>query len=268
MEIREVSRALIYGIIGGLAVTIIAVWAGARNPLTLLYTALAAFVVVAVAFEVLQRPWGRRQVSKFPYHITIVRKNLPPTTPPREVERGFLDYEMGAMTGIEAMTRVVAKISAEMVRHTRDTNAKTARLKELVRAPVEQRLRGAKKSADAIEAHARRLERLEDDYRQAVDKMIANSLGYIRTAPAENDFNGFKETLASLGQSTKESTESTLSYRRTLNESRIVNVSRDVNRATEHAIEVVDKLARDSERIVKYATDAAALIAKRNKKSP
>lgn len=140
MAIREVGRALIYGIIGGLAVTIIAVWAGTRNPLTLLYAALAAFVVVAVAFEVLQRPWGRRQVSKFPYQITIVRKNLQPTTPPKEVERGFLDYEKDAMAGIEAMTRVVAKLSAEMVRHTRDTNANTARLTELARAPVDQRL--------------------------------------------------------------------------------------------------------------------------------
>lgn len=268
MEIREVSRALIYGVIGGLVVTIIAVWAGTRNPLTLLYMALGAFVAVAVAFELLQLPWGRRQVSKFPYQITIVRKNRQPTTPPREVERGFLDYERDALTGIETMTRVLTKITAEMVRHTSDTNAKTAKLKELVRAPVDQRLGGAKKSADAIEVHARRLERLELDYRQAVDKMIANSMGYIRTAPAENDFSEFKETLTSFGQSTKESAEGSLSYRRTLQEGRAINVSRDVNRATEHAIEVVDKLAQDSQRLVKYSTDAAVLIAKRNKKGP
>jgi hypothetical protein len=62
-QIREVGRALIYGIVGGLVVAIVAVWAGTRDPLILLYFALAAAVVVATGFELIQRlSVGRRQL--------------------------------------------------------------------------------------------------------------------------------------------------------------------------------------------------------------
>src|SRR5258708_1908091 len=143
-QVREIGRALIYGIIGGLIVAILAVWAGTRDPLTLLYLAFAAFVIVAIAFEVLEQPWGRRWIpqSPFDFRITMARKNAQPKPPPAAVERGFLDYELDAMRGITAANKLLGLIAKELTRNTRDTTTSAARLSALKGAPVEKRVRG------------------------------------------------------------------------------------------------------------------------------
>jgi hypothetical protein len=51
---RDAVRAVVWGVVGGLIVTIIAVLVGARDPLSLLLTWLVGAVVVGVIFELYQ----------------------------------------------------------------------------------------------------------------------------------------------------------------------------------------------------------------------
>jgi Zn-dependent M32 family carboxypeptidase len=246
-------------------VAILAVWAGTRDPLTLLYLAFAAFVIVAIAFEVLQQPWGRRWIPHFPFdfRITMARKDAQPKPPPVAVERGFLDYEMDAMRGINAANKLLGLIAKELARNTRDTTTSAARLSALKGAPVEKRVRGAKKAADALSAHANRLGRLEMEYRAACHQMTSNFLHWIETAPEGNDFETFDRNLVELAEITKASRASTLAYRNSVHESRQLRVSQDVNGATDRVIAVVDKLVQDVESITKYCVDAHAAIGRR-----
>jgi hypothetical protein len=54
--VAEIWRSLLYGVIGGLVVALITIWAGTRDPATLLIRVLISFAAITVAFELAQRP--------------------------------------------------------------------------------------------------------------------------------------------------------------------------------------------------------------------
>jgi hypothetical protein len=200
--------------------------------------------------------------ARSPFDIRLTWRtsalNLPDST-----ELGFLDYELGFKVGMVAVNEILGRITKETEKNARDTNTSTAQLKRLVGAPVKQRIRGAKKSADAFTSYAKRLERLEAQYRAACQQMTTNFLNWIRTAPEGNDFQSFDPTLSSLAKSSRGSSTSTVSYRDTIQESRNLKVSQDVNRATDRVIAAVNRLIEDIDGLIKFCGEGRAAAKRR-----
>jgi hypothetical protein len=182
---------------------------------------------------------------------------------PDQTERGYLDYELGFMRGMKSANQILTRITKETERNVRDTNTSTERLRALVGAPIERRLRGATKSADAFTGFAKRLERLQAQYRTACHQMTSNFLDWIRTAPEGNDFRSFEPTLTALATSSRASKESTATYRDSMQTNRNLKVSQDVNRAADRVIAVIDRLIQDTDGIIKFCGDARATIKQR-----
>jgi hypothetical protein len=206
---------------------------------------------------------------RLPWDIHVTRKAAA-LRRADSTERGFLDYELGFLRGMTSVNDILGRITKEAERNARDTNTSTAKMKALVGAPVEKRIRGAKKSADSFTRYAERLERLESQYRTACQRMTTNFLDWVRTAPEANDWNSFDPTLASLAEVTRGSKASTTSYRDTIQESRNLKVSQDVNRSTDRLISATNKLIEDIDGIIKFCGEGRFALKRRiaGKQSP
>jgi len=263
-RIEAVAAAL------GLLLVVLTMTPGAASALGGWYwLALAIGFVLLVANSVAFL-WGPIRGSllwlwaRSPLDVSVTRRSKVPKEPDK-TERGFLDYELGFMRGLNSANRILNRITKETLRNTKSTNTSTERIKSLVGKPVERRIAGAKKSADAFDAYAKRMESLETDYRAACQEMTTNFLDWIRTAPDGNDFKSLDPTLSGLADVTRGSKASTDRYGNTVRESRRLKVSQDVNRSLDRVIAVNGRLVDDIDGIIKFCGDARAAIKERTK---
>jgi hypothetical protein len=259
---RDIGRTLLYGVIGGLIVTILAIWAGTRNPLTLLYVSLGAFIAAAIVFEIAQLPWVGRAAAKFPYEVrlTVSHKNAVPKPAPVEIERGFLDYERDFLQSTFSAARVLDRITSELNAQSQRIKDATPRLVKAKGASIEVRRRVTDAIARDMDQFALRLEGLERDYRTKCNAMTSNGLGLVRTSPDVGELMKLAPSLAGVYDSTKGYRDSTATTKATMQQGRATNVSQNVNRAYERVIAVLDMLLKDADGVLKYATEAQAVI--------
>jgi hypothetical protein len=262
---REVGRALLYGIIGGLVVTILAIWAGTRSPLALLYVYLAAFVLAAVLFEVAHLPWMAKTIATFPYevHVAVRRKTPHPRPLPADVEQGFLDFERDFLKSTLSAARVFDRITSELHAQTRRIKEATPRLAAAKNRPLDIRRRITDAMAHDMHQFARRLQTLERDYRTETRAMKKNGLGLVRTSPDVAELQKLMPSFAGMYTSTKAYRDSINGTKAIMQEGRVVNVSQNVNRAYESVIAVLDRLIEDAEGVLTYATNAQTTIQQR-----
>lgn len=260
-QVREIGRALIYGVIGGLAVAIVAVWAGSRDPLTILYVALAAFVVVAIAFEVLQQPWGRRWVPELPFDVrlTVARKNAKPRPPPKQGERGFLDFEKDWQRAIDDISAVMTKLTADQEKF----NPRLVKQGEALAASkgtgIDTRIRRARESARAFSQHAESQERLERRLKASVRVMTENYMALLANPTTRANVSN-PQVLSNLKASTIANSAGIDSYRTTMVAIRALSVEQEVNLATDRLIEVLTELKSDVDGVTKFCDEALVAI--------
>jgi len=266
-QIRDIVRAVIYGVIAGLAVAILAVWAGTRDPLTVLIEALATFVVVAVAFEVLQQPWGRRWVPAMPIdvQVKVARRNALPKAAPVEIERGWLDYEEEFTNGLKARNDIFLKLRLEARRYSnpQTIEERNKRLAEGMNASIEKRQSITARIAKEMNAHTANMERMELAYQASIDKLTAGGLNWIRTALPASDFGHIKEFVdifASYAQTNIEGNQEVRGY---LVTQRNANVNRVINEACERQMALFDKLIADEQVLANFCRGAAPELEER-----
>jgi hypothetical protein len=184
-------------------------------------------------------------------------------TPLKDVPKGFLDYEKQMLETTLSTAAVLGKITKETDGATKRIEKGTARTVQARGASVERRLRVSSGVAKDMDRFTQRLEALEDEYRVATGGMIDGGLGWLRTAPEGNDFSVFAVQVSKLRDSTIGYRESIRGSRTAMKAGRDVNVSQDVNRAYDRAIDILSKLLQDVERVIAYLDEANRLSRQR-----
>lgn len=201
-------------------------------------------------------------VAGLPFTVQVAwRGNL--KAPRIAADKGFLDFEKSYLKATEDATKTLNAFAAEMNRQNPKLVAQTARTQTTQGASVETRLRVANETAQLIDRHAARFERLEKTYRAQCEGMSTNLVDMLSTAPASGGLGEFPNILAKAQEQTTTSRESMVSYREAVKQTRKMRVSQPLNQACDRLIAVLDRVVEDTDSNIKALADARTIISNR-----
>jgi hypothetical protein len=265
---------------GATLVDLIFLWIGTLRPTTeqgFIIRAVAGLVVAWAVLETVQSRRFRAWLS-FEVRSPFIRKADRPRTPKivaKEVELGFLDFELNSTKAATAVSKLLVRLTKELGRGARDTQASSKQLATVSALSVARRRGAANLAASRINAHAQRLERLEEAFRKACGDLSSNSLGWVETAPATSGWAELDKSFETLANVSSESRGGSLGYRQAVQQNRELRVTQGVNKATERLLVVLDRLLEDNDSIIAYCEEARSIVERRapaliavNRRSP
>ena len=257
-KVKEWFRSVVWGIVVGLIVTFLQVWAGQTNPLQLLRPSLGAFIAVALAFEILQQASVRNRIrslfrwvlSLSPFEVQVsVRRRRAVRPPP--AERGLLDFQRDAERAQMLASKVLVSISKAMDDMSKVNQANGTRITKLTQsgADIDGRLRMANKAAKPLAAHARTMEDLRGQLRQqlvATKDNYKSWLDWLRERPTDrSEFVNWQDQLNGMRDASKAGRAGINAYLQSVRQLRKNNLAQSFNEATEHLAKVLGGMIAD-----------------------
>jgi hypothetical protein len=216
------------------------VWAWARGP------AYCAFLVVLAAIVVPWLVWSPRAAgtrawakSLIPFTVEIRRRSAVPIP---QTERGLLDFKLDGERAMQAATMVLRKMAKAMGQSIKKIRRDTRRMERAREREISTRHAYSltRRAARHIDRHATTMEALEAEYRAASESMIANFDAQLRHP--SGDVRNLRHQLRQWRPLVSESRKNTEGYRDAVQGTRNLNMSRPVNQATEHLVEVLNRI--------------------------
>jgi hypothetical protein len=217
---------------------------------------VAAYLLWFVAgFLVLRSVWEAQWFQRrFPYRFQapMVRKEPVVRVAPPPAAMGNLDFSLYMQRSSQTIAGLLGKMSKEMQRNTGEVGRNTARI---VRAnasgSIERQHRAAAKTAAGLSGHAKRLGRLEAEYRLQVESFVTNSQALIGAIDAP-ELPGVAANTTEFRASIESGKAGTSSYRDSVQTTRQLNMSQAVNGASENLMAVLGRVMEDADTLIAY----------------
>lgn len=201
--------------------------------------------------------------TRIPFELTLSirrRRSRGPALP--TAERGSLDFELDVTRALQRVSRITGKMIREAARTTKESTANSYRFLAVRNSGIYKRHKVATSAASGLDGSARRLERLEGDYRATIRMIGENYLKLISAAP--NPMDGLAPGLENMAELTRREKASHVEMREAVADHRKLGISQGYNRACDHLMAVLDNLVEDFDEFAGFCEQALRSIAEKS----
>ncbi|HXA42399.1 MAG TPA: hypothetical protein VNV65_05725 [Candidatus Solibacter sp.] len=201
--------------------------------------------------------------SRIPIEVEVRRRRQIVKPLPVVVEGGWLDYELAMMAALSTIIQLLDRVTRETGKNTNRTVRHAQQVVAAKDAPVARRHRVATKAARDFERYASRLDRFEQDYREATHQASENYVNLVETAPTGTPWPVISDGLSRLVESTKSASSSTRAQRQSATDLRQARVSQALNQAMDHQVAALTKIIEDMDAFAFSCEQVISQIARR-----